>query len=174
MLHSVQIRFDPTEDRLEVTVRVNDDGAYRFHLTRRLTMKLASQLQILATWSAEVPVSVDPVTRGSITASHHSAVAAQATFGPGKPPPGPLTVHTGERPVLVTDVQCGRRQEDGKWLLGLRYAGQETLSLVLQQSTLHGIIELLRRKLKEADWGLTLVPEASSATTPTAVARQMH
>ena len=59
MLHSVRIRFDPQEDRLDVVIRVGDDGAYRFHLTRRMAVKLASQLQILAGWSAAVPDSVD-------------------------------------------------------------------------------------------------------------------
>ncbi len=174
MLHSVQIRYDANEDRLEIVVRVNDDAAYRFHLTRRLAVKLAGQLQILATWSAEVPASVDPVTRGSLTASHHTAVAAQASFGPGKPPATSLTVHTGDRPMRLDDVQCGRRQEDGKWLLGFRYAGKETLSLVLQQATLHGIIELLRRKLKEADWGLSLLPEPPAGQDRPAASRQMH
>ena len=48
MLHSVRIRFDPLEDRLELVIRVDDDGAYRLHLTRRMAVKLASQLQILA------------------------------------------------------------------------------------------------------------------------------
>ena len=174
MLHSVRIRFDSLEDRLEVVIRVNEDGAYRFHLTRRMTVKLASQLQILAAWSAAVPESVDPVTRGSIAASHHSALAAQSAFTPSPKPATPLTVHTGERPMLVTDVRCGRRTEDDKWLLSFRYAKKETLSLILQQSTLHGIIELLRRQLAEARWGLTLLPEAEAQASAAAHAKVMH
>ena len=174
MLHSVRIRFDPQEDRLDVVIRVGDDGAYRFHLTRRMAVKLASQLQILAVWSAAVPESVDPVTRGSITASHHTALAAQASFAPSPPPASPLLVHTGERPMLVSDVQCGRRNEDEKWLLAFRYGERDTLSLVLQQATLHGIIELLRRKLKEAEWGLTLLPEPTAGQSAAAQAKAMH
>lgn len=174
MLRSVRIRFDPVADRLEWVIRVGDDGAYRFHLTRRMAVKLASQLQILAVWSAAVPESVDPVTRGSITASHHSALAAQATFAPSPTPASPLVVHTGEQPMLVTDVQCGRRNEDDKWLLAFRYGERETLSLVLAQATLHGIIELLRRKLKEAEWGLTLLAEPAPAHSEAALAKVMH
>ncbi len=174
MLHSVKIRFDPLEDRLELVIRVDEDGAYRFHLTRRMTVKLASHLQVLAVWSAEVPASVDPVTRGSITATHHSALAAQASIGTSTPPDKPLLVHTGDRPVLVTDVQCGRRNEDDKWLLAFKFGPAETLSLVLQQATLHGIIELLRRKLKDADWGLSLLPERAAEQGAAAPAKVMH
>ena len=174
MLHSVRVRFDPLEDRLELMIRVADDGAYQFHLTRRMAVKLASQLQILAVWSAAVPDSVDPVTRGNIAASHHTALAAQASFGPSPPPASPLVVHTGGRPMLVADVQCGRRDQDEKWLLAFRYGERETLSLVLQQATLHGIIELLRRKLKEAEWGLTLLPEPAPAQSAAAHAKVMH
>ena len=174
MLHSVRIRFDPLEDRLELVIRVDDDGAYRLHLTRRIAVKLASQLQILAGWSAAVPDTVDPVTRGSITASHHTALAAHASIAPAAPSASPLVVHTGERPVLVSDVQCGRRNGDEKWMLAFHYGERETLSLALEQATLHGIIELLRRKLQEAQWGLTLLPEPAPAQGAAAPAKVVH
>ncbi len=174
MLHSVRIRFDPQQDRLEWLIRVDDDGAYRFHLTRRMAIKLASQMQILATWSAAVPESADPVTRGSITASHHSALAAQTPITKGQAPERPLIVHTGERPVLVLDVDCGRGKETNKWLLSFRFDDRKRLSLDLKQSTLHGIIELLRRKLKEADWGLSLLPEPIPSPADAARAKVMH
>ena len=172
MLHSIRIRYDAPEDRLELVIRVQEDSAYRFHMTRRVAVRFAAQLQALAVWSAGVPASVDPVTRSSITAGHHNVLAAQAPIGAAPQPARPLQVLTGERPVLITDVRCGRSNEDGRWVLSFDFGKDQTLNLQLQQSTLHGVIELFRRKLQESDWGLALLAQAPSAA-PVAV-RSMH
>jgi hypothetical protein len=163
MLDSLALRYSPVEDRLELRVRSKEPAQeYRFALTRRVTLRLAQQLAKAVELSAETPAHVDPAARRSISLAHHEAVASRASIQRG-PAGGVAPVATGEAPVLVSRIDCGRSKDGRLWLLRISGPDRAAVALTLAPETLHGLVELLRRRLAEAQWGIELLPAAAPA-----------
>jgi hypothetical protein len=176
MLDRLSIRYDPTEDRLEldvVTRRPAGDDAreYRFALTRRVTRDWLAQLARAVELSAPLPAHVDPATRREIAGTHHRALASQARYARASDAPARAPRVTGSRPVLLRRIDCARRRDGERWLLRLRHGAGESLDLVLTPATLHGVIELLCRRLQQTDWGLAAPVPADS---PAPARRVVH
>jgi hypothetical protein len=173
VLESLALRYSPVEDRLELRVRSREPAQeYRYALTRRVTLRLAQQLAKAVELSAEMPAHVDPAVRRSISLAHHEAVASQASIqrGPGA---GEAPLATGEAPVLASRIDCGRSKDGRLWLLRISGPGRTAVALTLAPKTLHGLVELLRRRLAEAQWGVELLPGAPPGATGKATPR-MH
>lgn len=160
MLESLSLRYSPVEDRLELRVRSKEPAQeYRFALTRRVTLRLAQHLVKAVELSAEAPAHVDSASRRSISLAHHEAVASQASIQRG-PVGGEAPVATGETPLLVSRIDCGRSRDGRLWLLRISCPDRAAVALTLEANTLHGFVELLRRRLAEAQWGIELLPAA--------------
>ena len=161
MLDRLTVRYSADEDRLELRILTRDPAReYRFHLTRRVTRDWLAQLAKAVDMSAEVPAGVDPATKRAIARSHHEALAAQVRYeGAGADPAG-LERMTGEKPALIKRVECARRKDGQRWLLRLRYGDGQGLALTIAPATLHGVIELLRKRLQECEWGLAFLPSS--------------
>jgi hypothetical protein len=71
----------------------------------------------------------------------------------------------------VSRVECGRRKDGQRWLLRFRYGDRQSVGLTVSPPTLHGIIELLRRRLEECQWGLAFLP--STDVKPGSVAKRV-
>jgi hypothetical protein len=172
VLDSLALRYSPVEDRLELRVRSKEPAQeYRFALTRRVTLRLAQQLAKAAELSADAPAYVDPAARRSISLAHHEAVASQASIQRGTDT-NPVPVATGEAPLLVSRVDCGRTKDGRLWVLRLSCPGRAAVAVTLASKSLHGFVELLRRRLAESQWGIELLPaSAPAAGKPT---RVMH
>ena len=161
MLDSLALRYSPVEDRLELRVRSKEPAQeYRFALTRRVTLRLAQQLAKAVELSAEAPAHVDPAARRSISLAHHEAVASRASIQRG-PAGGEAPVATA--PVLVSRIDCGRSKDGRLWLLRISGPDRAAVALTLAPETLHGLVELLRRRLAEEQWGIQLLPAAAPA-----------
>lgn len=164
MLESISIKFDPVEDRLLLRVRSRDgEGVSReqaLHLTRRVCAHWGRQVQAMVELSAEVPQRLDRPARQAMAVSHHQAMAHQANYRP----PAPEEARPPEQaPVLVTDITCGRRRSDGRWVMKFELQRQAPMSLVLSGRTMHGVIDLLARRLKDTGWGLAPLPGVTAA-----------
>lgn len=165
MLESISIKYDAVEDRLLLRIRTRDQDApvkeHALHLTRRVCAVWRKQLHAMVEMSAEAPQRLDKPTRQAIAASHHEAMATRANYQPAPPeqaePPK-------EPPILVTKVVCGKRRTDNRWVMRFELLDRATLSLVLSSQTLHGVIDMLGRRLKGIGWGLPPLPGEATGT----------
>ncbi len=168
------LRYDPTEDRLEAEVESPDGARYRLHLTRRVCAHLAARFDKIVQISAEVPASADAQVRKVIASAHHDALASRVSIGRSERAADCPGARTGDHPALVVGIRCGRRRSDQKWVLEFQYRspgrGPDSVSLILSQRALHGVIELFRQTLARTGWDLSLL----HTTSGTGVARSMH
>ncbi len=163
MLDRLTIRYSEREDRLELRILTREPAReYWFHLTRRVTRDWLAQLARMVEMSADVPPGVDPATKRAIAASHHEALASQVTYQRDVAKSGQLERVTGDTPELVSRVECGRRKDGQRWLLRFRYGDRQSVGLTVTSATLHGVIELLRRRLEQCQWGLAFLPSADA------------
>ena len=165
MLDRLAIRYSEREDRLELRILTRDPAKeYLFHLTRRVTRDWLAQLGRAVAASAEIPAGVDAPTQRAIARSHHEALAAQARYGRDTAEAAGVECVTGDRPALVARIDCGRSKDGQRWLMRFRYGERQSVGLTITPATLHGIIELLRRRLEQCQWGLAFMTPTEEKT----------
>lgn len=174
MLESIALRYDPVEDRLLMCIRAADERGEREHwlqLTRRVCAVWRGDLQAMIDLSAQAPQQLRPEAKVAVSAAHHRAMAGQAPVQ-SRPaaagPPAPSDM------ALVTRVVCGRRRGDGRWVLRFELRGSASLSLVLDDRTLHGLAAALSKRIRAAGWALPALPCESAAAPGPEVATAMH
>lgn len=167
MLKQIKLRYDPTADRLLLDLQMQVQGAemesHLLHLTRRVVQVWRRDLQAMVDLSAQLPQRMDPAARAAVSQAHHQALASQVKART-EPAPAPEVVEEGPPPRLVTRIACGRRRDDGRWVLRFECTDGPSLGLVLSAQTLHGLVEALSRRVQSADWNLPAV--ASERATP--------
>lgn len=157
MLDRLAIHYNEREDRLELRILTKQPAReYRFHLTRRVTRDWLAQLERAAEISASAPAGLDATARREIAKTHHQALASQVRYEKAAAGPSGVECVTGGQPALLLRVECGRRKDGERWLLRFRYGAREAIGLVVTPATLHGIMELLRKRLQQCQWGLAL------------------
>lgn len=158
MLKNLSVRFDPVEDRLLMRLEFEaEEGGARehwLHLTRRVCAAWRGDLQKMSDLSAELPARLDPVAKAVVAQAHHQVMASQATT---RTEPAPKLQPPGV-PALVTGIGCGRRKDDGRWVIRFDLRDQPALTLVLSTQTLHALVDALSRRVAVADWALPLLP----------------
>jgi hypothetical protein len=155
MLQNISVRYDPIEDRLVLRL-VHKTAAgpqeHWLHLTRRLCMAWRKDLQKMVDMSAELPQRMDPAARSAVSAAHHQV---QSSKVPVRTEPAPAPEATAEvLPMLVTNVTCGRRREDQRWVVKFELRDRPPLAVVLSNPTLHALVDAVSRRVGVAQWAL--------------------
>lgn len=173
MANSIQLDYDPTEDRLLLTLAQENDGENEaaatstrsLLLTRRVVAAWRPALRSLAESSASVSPQLHPAARAAVSAAHHEVMAAQARKGSAQPV---MAAVAGET-MLVKQALCGRNKNGG-WVLKFQLTDGSATLLRLGGATLHAFIAMLDQRIARAGWGLPILPRSSSAPP----AGQMH
>lgn len=175
MLENLSLRYDPVEDRIVLCIRVRIAGEpvqlHWLHLTRRLCVAWRRDLQAMVDQSAQVPARLDAPARVALSAAHHEAMHPKALTRQEAPTEKPAD---NQRYLLATQVHCGRRRSDGRWMLGFDCRDHPRLTLFVGSAVLHGLVEALSRQVAKAGWALE--PQASERAIPAspAAASQLH
>lgn len=162
MLQNISVRYDPVEDRLVLRLSLKTEAGvaeHWLHLTRRLCAGLRQDLQAMVDMSAELPSRMDRAAKAVVSAAHHQVMSSQV---PTRTEPAPV-----EQPqvpiVLVTQVTCGRRRNDGRWVVKFELRERPPLALVLSNPTLHALVDALSRRVQTAGWSLPTLASEKSA-----------
>ncbi len=163
MLENIRVRYDDLQDRLLLQLRMGGaaPGEHHLHLTRRVWSRSRLDMQAMLDVSAAAPQQLPAQTRQAVSTAHHQALAAQARTDRNDAPSPPPVQQT----QLVTEMQCGRRRTDGKWVLHFKLSDKAELSLILSDVTLHATARALLEQEARAGWGLPELPAAKPVLT---------
>jgi len=159
MLQNIGLSFDEVEDRLLLTVTEAPADAppimHNLHLTRRTCAVWRQVLQAMVDLSAQPPDRLAPATKAAVSSAHHQAMAAKTDL---RLEPHTKPLPKQERAALVTQIACGRRRADDRWVLRFACQNRPTLSLYLSDATLHALVQALSLRLKTTAWNLPSLP----------------
>lgn len=166
MLQNISVRYDPVEDRLVMRLLLRTEAGSTEHwlmLTRRICAALRQDLQAMVDMSAELPPRMDKAAKAVVSAAHHQVMSSQV---PVRTEPAPAPEQQSDA-VLVTKVTCGRRRNDGRWVVKFELRDRPPLALVLSNPTLHALVDALSRRVQVASWALpALASEKPAAERP--------
>lgn len=162
MLQSISVRYDSVEDRLVLRLLIKSEAGTTEHwllLTRRVCAVLRQDLQAMVDISADLPARMDQAAKAAVSAAHHHVMSSQVPVRTEPAPP--LESHQGA--VLVTKVMCGRRRNDGRWIVKFELLGRAPLALVLSNPTLHALVDAISRRVQIASWALPALANERAA-----------
>ena len=175
MLQKISLRFDPVEDRLELRLVVKSAdgtlGDHWLHLTRRVCASWRQDLQAMVDVSAQTPANMNPAAKRAVSAAHHKAMASQV---PVRTETVAEVARPSTPPALVTKIVCGRRKGDVRWTIRFEFRSQPSLSVVLNQTTLHGLVDAVARRVKTAEWGLAALAAEAPQAIPAVDTAHLH
>jgi hypothetical protein len=139
------------EDRLVLRLALKTEAGLAEHwlqLTRRLCAAWRQDLQAMVDLSAELPARMDRAAKAVVSAAHHQAVSSQVPVRTEPAPPPEQQVEA----QLVTQITCGRRRNDGRWVVKFELRQRPPLALVLSNPTLHALVDAVSRRVQVAGW----------------------
>jgi len=163
MLRQIRVRYDPLEDRLLLTLDV-DERVYHLLLTRRVWARARQALQQLLDLSAQAPVGLPATLRSSLSAANHHAMAALTPAA--REPVAEHGAPSGA--VLVTGIRFGERKPHAgttarhAWILQFDLHGQPGLRLAVNDKTLHALVGALLQREESARWVLPALPACTA------------
>ncbi len=160
----MSVSHDERQDRLLWRLNTREGHEYKFWLTRRMLMRLLPALnQVLLKIHATDPavVATDTTTLQMVRDFKREDLLARADFKTPFATTGqahPL----GQDPLLLTDVRLSMSKPRGLGLLLEQKTGEGVHSCQLNLSTdlVEGLLVLMQKALKNAEWGLPEVPNA--------------
>jgi hypothetical protein len=158
-LHQLKVEFDAEQDRLLMRVSTASGEEALLWLTRRCVLRLWELLQGHVESRPDIVARApDPVVRRTLVEFEHEKALSHATFT--KPYEQTPRVHPlGDMPLLVARLQR-RPAPDGRLVLGMLPTQGQGIFLTLDNTLLHGLMELLQRAVEKAEWGFTLAQPA--------------
>lgn len=163
MLQNLSVRYDPLEDRLVLRfVHKAETGPVEhwLHVTRRVCASWRQDLQAMVDMSAELPLRMDRAAQAAVSAAHHQVQSSQV---PVRTEPAPVEEVRQVTPLLVTEVTCGRRRSDGRWVVKFALKDRAPLALVLSNPTLHALVDAISRRVQVAGWALPAIAAEKQA-----------
>lgn len=153
MLQNISVRYDPVEDRLVLRLTLKTESGTSEHwlqMTRRLCAVWRQDLQAMVDMSAELPARMDKAAKAVVSAANHQVLSSQVPVRTEAAPKPEIEVQAH----LVTQVTCGRRRSDGRWVLKFELRHRAPLALVLSNPTLHALVDAVSRRVQVAGWAL--------------------
>ncbi len=162
MLQNISVRYDPVEDRLVLRLSLKGETGSTEHwllLTRRVCATLRQDLQAMVDMSAELPPRLDKAAKAAVSAAHHQVMSSQVAVRTEPAPPPEKQADA----ALVTKVTCGRRRNDGRWVVKFELRERPPLALVLSNPTLHALVDAISRRVQIAAWALPALASEKAA-----------
>lgn len=169
-IHQIQVRYEPTADRLLLQVRSTQAEIYAAWLTRRMVARLLLPLRRAVTDSSLL--SVAPHAMPVPEAREMLAQAALARPLPGTQFNQPFLAddhcrHPLGTEPLLPDAGDLRFKAQGELQLVLRETRGRHIELGLNAELATALLRLVDSALAAADWGLAENPVSSAAEAPT-------
>lgn len=165
MIERLALSFDPTQDRLLLTIVSRGTGESRgitkIWLTRRLCRTWADQMQTMRKLAASEPrTSFQSQPQPMPSRQERAGKPRQAE--PTKP--SPTSPEGDSAPELATKIACSRRRTDGRWVMRFEAEARRVCSLELSDEGLRDIEAALHQQVRRAQWSL-------DAPSPARIAR---
>ena len=159
----MQVRYQPTADRVLWQLRTTGGEMVAVWLTRRMLRQLWPPLANLVTLAGVARVAPNAVVLPEARAMMAQAARQRplpntdfATPFDAKPAAQPL----GPEPLLPSAIDLGPAKQGPGLALALREPGGRNLALQISADLATGLMRLLEQALVEADWGILAVPAA--------------
>ncbi len=165
----MQVRFEPTADRVLWQLRTHGGELFEVWLTRRLLRQVWPLLQGLVGQAGLKRMSANatvlPEARAMLAQAARERPLPMADFS--QPfNTQPATKPLGPEPLLPEAVELGPGANGQGLKLQLRDAAGRNLALGLSDDLATGLARLLEQALIAADWGITAAPATPEALTP--------
>ncbi len=169
----MQVRYDPTADRVLWQLRTLGGDLFALWLTRRMLRQLwphLTRLVVLAGVAGQDALLL-PEARQMLADAARSRSLAGADFStPFNPTAAALPL--GPLPLLPVAIDLGPGRQGRGLALAAREADGRHLRLELSADLANGLLRLLEQALAGSDWGiLEPAAEATDAAEPPAPAR---
>lgn len=177
-IHQMQMRYEPTADRLLWQVRTFGGDVYAVWLTRRMLRLLWPPFQHLVTQGDlrqalphATPAAVMPEARAMLAEQVRARALPDADF---KAPFNPQAVARplGDEPMLPQAADLGPGQDGRGLMIRLREAQGRALELRLTADLATALARLFDQALAAADWGLGPATPAPAEPDPDAAPAQ--
>ena len=172
-IQQLSIAYLETQDRVLVRIATDAEGEIRLWLTFRLTGRLLPGLRQTAAdiEASRTPMATHDDHSKQMLADFRRAQSVQEADFSTPFRQDAKAFPLGSSPLLVTQVQVGRRT-DGHVRLGFIEGTEEgrtprQFSITLDPGLLHSVIHLLEAAVRKAQWPLAL-PPAPDKPAPTA------
>ena len=173
-IHQMQVRYQPTADRVLWQVRTGEGELVGVWLTRRMLRQLWPHLNRVTTMSGITRMApnaiASPEAREMMAQAARSRPLQNANFETAFDSQA-ASLPLGPEPLLPEAYDIG----PGKGGQGVHLAARESngrnMTLELSDELAIGLLRLLEQALIEADWGILDVPpaaEAGAISTPVA------
>ena len=161
----MQVRYDPTADRVLWQLRTAGGELFALWLTRRMLRQLWPHLVHLITAAGVAAAAPNalllPEARAMLAETARSRSLAGADFStPFNPAPAALPL--GPLPLLPVAIDLGSGRQGQGLTLAAREPDGRNIQLALSVDLANGLLRLLELALADADWGIQ--PLAAAAT----------
>jgi hypothetical protein len=162
-IHQMQVRYDPTADRVLWQLRTAGGELFALWLTRRMLRQLWPHLTHLITAAGVAAAAPSalllPEARAMLAETARSRSLAGADFStPFNPAPAALPL--GPLPLLPVAIDIGPGTHGQGLTLAAREPDGRNLQLALSADLANGLLRLLEQALADSDWGI-LAPAAA-------------
>lgn len=171
-IHQIQLRYDPTADRLLLSVRSHGAELYTAWLTRRMIARLNEPFRravarlALPPRTAAVPV---PEAQAMLEQVARERPLKDADFSRPFESTQDATYPLGREPLLASEIDV-RSPPAGGLVIALREARGRRLEMSLSNDLATALMRLLDQALAQADWALP-APAAPAPADPVAPQR---
>ena len=160
----MQVRYEPTADRVLWQLRSAGGEVFALWLTRRMLRQLWPHLDRMVTQASVLRL----VPHASVLPEAHAmlAQAARSRHLPNTDFATPFDAKAtalplGSLPLLPVAIDLGPGPEGKGLALAAREADGRNIRLALSDDLATGLMRLLEQALRETDWGI-LAPSADS------------
>ncbi len=165
-IHQIQVKYDPSADRILLQVRTQPPELYQVWLTRRMALRFWPHFQPMVASLALPSVSpgsvVSPEARQMLSQAARDKPLPHADFKTQFQADGAATP-LGPEPVLATEISL-KPTPTGGVMLQWREAGGRSLTLQVTEELSLALLRLLESALVASQWGVVNTPAAGQQT----------
>jgi len=164
-IHQLQVRYEPTQDRLLLQVRTRDAHLIAIWLTRRMVMRMWPHFRRMLTG-----ISVHAAAPGAMAVPEAQEMLAQAARAKALKTADfqtpfssdPVQHPFGTEPMLPLTAKL-RATPKGELVLSLKDAQERAMELRFGDTMAHGLNRSVEQALQRAEWGLVLAQAPATA-----------
>lgn len=151
-LHQMNVRYVALEDRLMLSLRMDDNSEIKLWLTRRFAKGLLVALNQLGSEQMDVPKDQPEEIKAALKSFHRDKALMQMDFASSYQQTDaehPL----GDNPLLVSRLQFNK-SKDGRATIKMGVVGGNEINLPLNAELLLALAKIVQEGANTAGWGI--------------------